>query len=90
MHFVTENHIWEQAETMPRHVLEHLQLSRLREVTARVSRVPFYQAALAKAGVTADSIKSLADLRRLPFTTKEDLRQHYPLGFCAVPRAIAA
>jgi phenylacetate-CoA ligase len=74
---------------MPREALAALQLQRLRETVARVANVPFYKNAFQKAGgagITPDSIKSLADLRRLPFTTKEDLRQHYPLGFCAVPR----
>lgn len=100
MTFVTENRIWEQAECMPREVLEHLQLRRLREVVGKVAGasdgggggggsergVPFYREALRKAGVELDSIRTLADLRRIPFTTKEDLRQHYPLGFSAVPR----
>ena len=86
MTFVTENRIWEQAECLPRGALSNLQMQRLRQVLAQVAQVPFYQEALAKAGVTSESLQSLADLRRLPFTTKEDLRQHYPLGFCAVPR----
>ena len=87
MSFVIENRIWEQAETLPRPVLENLQLRRLREVLARVAEVPFYKTAFAKDHITPDSIKTLADLHRLPFTTKADLRDNYPLGFCAVPRA---
>jgi len=71
---------------MPREDLSELQLQRLREVVARVANVPFYRDAFQKTGITPHSIRTLADLRRLPFTTKEDLRQHYPLGFCAVPR----
>ncbi|HEX2971224.1 MAG TPA: phenylacetate--CoA ligase, partial [Tepidisphaeraceae bacterium] len=84
--FVTENRIWDQAETMPREELSALQLSRLRETVARTAQVPFYKNAYAKCGVTADSIKSLDDLKRLPFTTKEDLRQNYPLGLVTIPR----
>ena len=87
MQFVVENRIWDQAETMPREQLRALQAQRLRQTVARTANVPFYQRAYAEAGITAESIRSLDDLRRLPFTTKEDLRQHYPLGFLAVPRA---
>jgi phenylacetate-CoA ligase len=48
--------------------------------------VPFYREAFSRSGITPDRIRSLDDLRRLPFTTKADLRAHYPLGFLAVPR----
>ncbi len=71
---------------MPREELRALQLKRLQEVVARVAHVPFYKEAFARDGITPDKIKGLDDLRRLPFTTKEDLRQNYPLGFLAVPR----
>lgn len=87
MSHVIPNRIWEpQAETMPRNDLEALQLARLRETVARVANVPFYKEAFAELGVGPDNIKTLDDIRRLPFTTKEDLRQQYPLGFLAVPR----
>jgi phenylacetate-CoA ligase len=81
-----ETRIWDPAESLPRAELQHLQLARLRECVARVAAVPFYRDAFAKARITPDSIRTLDDLRRLPITTKEDLRQHYPLGFLAVPR----
>jgi phenylacetate-CoA ligase len=81
-----ENQVWDPAELISRAELEALQLKRLRECVERVSRVPFYQKAFAKAGITADSIRSLDDIRRLPFTTKNDLREHYPFGFLAVDR----
>ncbi len=82
-----DNLFWDrEAETMPREELEALQVERLRDTLARVAHVPFYKEALAKAHVTPESIKSLDDLRRLPITTKADLREHYPLGFLAVPR----
>ncbi len=79
--------IWnEEMETMPRPQLEELQLKRLKEVVERVSKtVPFYQQAFAEAGVTADDIKSLDDLAKLPFTAKEDFRRTYPFGLFAVP-----
>jgi phenylacetate-CoA ligase len=82
-----ENRYWDpKAETMPREERAALQLQRLREVVARVANVPFYKEAFAKENITPDSIRTLDDLRRLPFTTKADLRDHYPLGFLAVPR----
>ena len=53
----------------------------------RAATVPFYRDALARAGLSPDSIRSAADVRRLPFTVKDDLRRNYPLGLLAVPRA---
>jgi phenylacetate-CoA ligase len=47
--------------------------------------VPFYRKSLSEAGVSADIIRSLDDLARLPFTTKSDLRDDYPFGLLAVP-----
>jgi len=66
--------------------LERLQLERLRATLARVyQRVPCYQEKFRQAGMTPDDIRSLGDLARLPFTTKEDLRVNYPYGMFAVP-----
>lgn len=78
--------IWNpDCECMSRDQLAELQLRRLREVVARVhARVPFYRERLDAAGVRAEDIRSLEDLRRLPFTTKEDLRAQYPYGLFAV------
>lgn len=84
--FVIENQIWDPVETLPRSQLADLQLLRLRETVARVSQVPFYKKHFEKEGIAPDSIRSLGDIRRLPFTTKSDLREYYPLGFLAVPR----
>jgi phenylacetate-CoA ligase len=84
--FPFENRIWDPAETMPRDELAKLQLQRLKDVVARVANVPFYKRAFAEAGVGPDDVRSLDDLRRLPLTTKADLREHYPLGFLAVER----
>lgn len=81
-----ENRIWDPAETMPRGALRELQAERLREIVARVSNVPFYRETFERDGITPESIRSIDDIQRLPFTTKEDLRQHYPLGFLCVPR----
>jgi len=76
----------EEFETLPREALEAIQLRRLRATVARVYHaVPFYRRRFDEAGVTPDDIGSLADLARLPFTTKADLRDNYPYGLFAVP-----
>jgi phenylacetate-CoA ligase len=86
MKFPFENRIWDQAEIMPVADRRQLQLQRLAELVARLGSVPFYKQAFARTGLGPEKIKSLDDLRRLPITTKADLREHYPLGFLAVPR----
>jgi phenylacetate-CoA ligase len=84
----TEGLIWDRAETLPREQLEELQLRRLRSAVARVLRgQPFGAERLASAGITAaGDIGSLADLSRVPFTAKADLRAGYPFGLLAVER----
>lgn len=79
--------IWNRtAETMTRSDLEALQRRRLSDLVARVhAKVPFYREAFGRAGVRPDQVRSLDDLRRLPFTRKADLRDHYPFGLFAVP-----
>src|SRR5579864_3025024 len=79
--------IWNRtAETMTRSDLEALQRRRLVDLVARVhAKVPFYREAFDGAGVRPDQVRSLDDLRRLPFTRKADLRDHYPFGLFAVP-----
>jgi phenylacetate-CoA ligase len=73
-------------ETLPREALEAIQLRRLKQTVERVyATVPFYRKQFDKAGVKPEHIKSLDDLRRLPFTTKQDLRDNYPFGLFAVP-----
>jgi len=73
-------------ETMPREALEAIQLRRLQATLERVyATVPFYKSSFQKAGITPGHIKSLDDLKRLPFTTKQDLRDNYPFGMFAVP-----
>jgi phenylacetate-CoA ligase len=79
--------IWdEQGETMSRDRLEALQVERLRQTVAAChERVPLYRAALDERGIGPADITSLADLTRLPFTTKDDFRTTYPFGLFAVP-----
>lgn len=73
-------------EQLTRPELESLQLERLRwSVAHAYANVPHYRRALDEIGVSPDDIRTLADVRRLPFTTKEDLRRNYPFGMFAVP-----
>ena len=79
--------IWSKEETLSRAELNDLQLARLQETVARVyERVPYYRAKMEKAGVRPSDIKTLADLQKLPFTTKQDMRDTYPFGLFAVPQ----
>jgi phenylacetate-CoA ligase len=69
----------DEFETMPRPALEALQLKRLQNVLERVyANVSFYKASFDKAGSRPADVKSLDDLQRLPFTTKQDMRDSYP------------
>jgi phenylacetate-CoA ligase len=75
-----------QLECLARTDLEQLQLTRLVQTVQRTyDRVPFYRKAFDDAGVRPDSIKTLADLSRLPFTRKSDLRDNYPFGLFSEP-----
>ena len=78
--------IFAKEETLSRAEIEAIQLSRLQDTVRRVwERVAPYRRKMEEAGVTPDDIKSLSDLRRLPFVTKTDLRDNYPYGLFAVP-----
>jgi len=79
--------IWSKEETLPREKIEAIQLERLKETVARVyEKVAPYRKKMDEAGVRPEDIKSLSDLSRLPFVTKQDLRDNYPFGLFAVPR----
>src|SRR5674476_577893 len=76
----------EEFETLPRPALEALQLKRLQSTLERVyANVPFYKTSLDSAGIKPADIKSLEDLQRLPFTTKQNMRDSYPYGLFAAP-----
>jgi phenylacetate-CoA ligase len=77
---------WDKAvETLDRSALKKLQLKRLKETVKYALRTPFYKGRLNRAGIkSADDIKSLEDLQKIPFTTKDDLRENYPYGLLAV------
>ena len=73
----------EEIETMPREALQALQLQRLKKTISIASHSPYYGKVFRKIGITADDIHSLADIRKLPFTTKADMRANYPFGLVA-------
>ncbi len=76
----------EEIECMPREEMRRLQLERLKTTVEDVyNRVPFYKNKLDEAGVKPSDIKTMEDLRKIPFTTKEDFRDNYPFGMFARP-----
>jgi phenylacetate-CoA ligase len=78
----------ERMEKLPRPELEALQLRKLKATVARALLTPFYKPLLEKAGVAGpESIHTLGDIKKLPFTSKNDLRDAYPFGLLASPRA---
>jgi phenylacetate-CoA ligase len=84
--FPFENRVWDEHETLSREALAALQVERLRDLVDRAARVPFYRESFTLHDITRRSIRTPDDVRRLPFTTKDDLRRHHPLGFLAVAR----
>ncbi|HJV66407.1 MAG TPA: phenylacetate--CoA ligase [Geomonas sp.] len=79
--------IWDpDYECMPREEIEQLQLERLQATLNRVYKnVTCYRNKFKELGIVPEDVQSLADLSKLPFTTKEDLRLNYPYGMFAVP-----
>ena len=75
-----------EIETAPREKIVALQNERLAATVRRVyENVPFYRSKMEQAGVTPDDIRTIDDLRKLPFSYKQDLRDTYPYGLFAVP-----
>jgi len=75
-----------EMETLRGRDLEELQLKRLKWTISQAEKVPFFKNKLRAEGLSADSIHTPDDVRKLPFTYKTDLREGYPFGFFAVPR----
>ncbi len=76
----------EEIETLPRPGLESIQLKRLQTLVTRVyDKVRPYREKMDKAGIKPEDVRSLSDLKHLPFTTKDDLRDNYPYGLFTVP-----
>lgn len=75
----------EKMETMTRVQIEALQLERLQATVQHCMNSPFYRKRFEEAGLKPEDIKTLDDIRRIPFTTKQDLRDTYPFGMASVP-----
>lgn len=75
----------ERYETMPREEIRELQLKRLKALVERLYNIPFYKQRFAEKGIEPGDIKTLEDIKHLPFTSKQDLRDTYPFGMFAVP-----
>lgn len=79
--------IWSKEETLSRAEIEEIQLARLKDtVQQNWDRVPAYRKKMEEAGIRPEHIQSLKDLSKLPFVTKQDLRDNYPFGMFAVPK----
>ncbi len=78
--------IWEKEECLSRDEMHQLQGERLVATVKRVyENVPFYKKKMDGIGIEVGDIKAIEDLSKLPFTTKQDLRDHYPYGLFATP-----
>ncbi len=83
---MTYHYYNKEAETMPREQLKALQSERLCAMVKRVyEKIPLYRKRFDEIGLKPESIKSIDDISKLPFTTKQDLRDNYPFGLFAVP-----
>lgn len=80
--------IWAKEETLPRAQIEELQMERLKETLKRVyEKVPEpSRKKMEEVHLKPEDVKTLADLQKLPFTTKQDMRDNYPFGMFAVPK----
>jgi len=80
--------IWAKEETLSRQEIEAIQLEKLKKLVARVyEKVAPYREKMDAIGLKPEDIKSLDDLKKLPFTTKQDMRDTYPFGLFAVDKS---
>ena len=70
---------------MPKSELEQFQLTQLKKTITQASNAPFYKKLFKEKGINADSVQTIEDIQKLPFTTKEDLRSNYPFDMAAIP-----
>ncbi|MFA6928707.1 MAG: phenylacetate--CoA ligase [Lentisphaeria bacterium] len=75
----------EEIETLPRPQLQAYQLKKLQETVCRAMKSPFYRERFHRCNLQVDCLQSIADIRKFPFTSKEDLREQYPYGLLTVP-----
>ena len=82
---ITMKYLHEKMETLTRSEIEKLQMERLKRTLERCMNSPFYKRRFTEYGLKPEDIKTLDDIRKIPFTTKQDLRDNYPFGLAAVP-----
>ena len=78
-------YLHKELETLTREGIEKLQLDRLQKTVKHCMNSAFYRKRFEENGLTPDDIQSLDDLQKIPFTTKQDLRDNYPFGIASVP-----
>ena len=78
-------YLHKELETMSRPEIEKLQLERLQATVKHCMNSPFYKKRFEENNLSPEDIKTLDDLRKIPFTTKQDLRDTYPFGIASVP-----
>lgn len=78
-------YLHKELETLTRPEIEKLQLQRLQKTVRHCMNSPFYKQRFAAHHLNPEDIRSLADLQKIPFTTKQDLRDTYPFGMASVP-----
>lgn len=78
---------WEnELETLERKNLEKLQVSRLKKTIQAAMNSPYYGNLYKQMGLSADSVSTVSDIQKLPFTTKQNLRDNFPYGFLGLPQ----
>ena len=78
-------YLHKELETLSREGIEKLQLERLQHTVRHCMNSAFYKKRFEECGLTPDDIRTLDDLQKIPFTTKQDLRDNYPFGIASVP-----
>lgn len=78
-------YLHKELETLTRPEIEKLQLERLQKTVRHCMNSPFYKQRFAENHLSPEDIRSLDDLQKYPFTTKQDLRDTYPFGLASVP-----
>ena len=79
------NYFNPEVETLSEEGLRAIQLERLQKTVRHCMNSPFYQKKFQELSVSPEDIKTLDDISKLPFTSKEDLRENYPFGLACVP-----
>ena len=82
---MTDSKYYNPEETFSREEIEKYQLERLHKTLEHCMNSPFYRERFAREGLKPSDIKTLDDIRKIPFTTKQDLRDTYPFGIASVP-----